>query len=830
MVERLALLDELRSGRFDVSIITTFNIHFPFYEAVVLRRLLAAGCQHNLVLVDAAQCGAVLPHPDLRPRLAGAAYTLVPVRMPGAFHPKLTMLIGKKAAKLFVGSHNLTYAGWAHNVEVTNLIDTQADGESVALVRSALDAVRDWGSEHQDLVRGVLDAVSRSARWLRSVKVEPSKSRLLWSSSSTPSLWSQLRTLVGTGLSRVSVVGPYFDADLAFLRQLEDALNPKEVIVGVDPASVALDHAKLSGLKRTRFVDAEPIMAAARDAEGARLRAKLLLIESATGPILVAGSANPSAAAWLASKHNCEAVVVRIADAREAADDLGLATLQGALVITDSQWDAIAERHRDDGNGDARPEASAALVAVADAGRIVIEAAPDGIERVALHVDDDALEPTAWRYEGRQLLITSDPTTVRSCSLVELGCATPAFALVHQAGLLRPKGSGNVQRELRSALAGLPVDPTGLERVMGIVEKAIFEEQPIEVTTEPTVGSERSSTSSSDLPTGPLAIGLDEVRRRKKPRAVVAQGDLAVVLDLLIRRLGEGLDSPEPSDPAEDDGEAEDPAVEAARQALPDVDGQALLKACHRKVKKLLDRMTRQLQRLDGSPRQAVQAIVRLAAVLGILRWLRHIGPTLGWLPFGETLIPFDTATSFFWSASTQFGPSEANLLDAARTEVGDGGWEEASVVLGLLTWLGREAEIDLRRLKLHPDEDEREDHHWVARLLWVMRYLADDPDALLVARDAIVSRRMRGEAESWLRTHQAWAQAFALAETDPAAAPLLSRPAVRGDLVRLDLPRSQQVVFVVDLQDDTKLVVGAPGRVVLRRFATVVDWRALSS
>jgi hypothetical protein len=76
------------------------------------------------------------------------------------------------------------------------------------------------------------------------------------------------------------------------------------------------------------------------------------------------------------------------------------------------------------------------------------------------------------------LTIQTDAQTARHCVLVELVGATSVFAVVHRAELLRPRGSASVQRELRSALATLPADPGRLDRVMSIVEKAIFEDQP----------------------------------------------------------------------------------------------------------------------------------------------------------------------------------------------------------------------------------------------------------------------------------------------------------------------------------------------------------------
>lgn len=41
-----------KRGKFEASIIATYNAYLPFYEDVILRRLVSSGCQHNILLLD----------------------------------------------------------------------------------------------------------------------------------------------------------------------------------------------------------------------------------------------------------------------------------------------------------------------------------------------------------------------------------------------------------------------------------------------------------------------------------------------------------------------------------------------------------------------------------------------------------------------------------------------------------------------------------------------------------------------------------------------------------------------------------------------------------
>ena len=59
----LSFFDLLKKGSFETSLITTYNAFLPFYEEVVLRKLVAIGCRHNVVLMDKAEWAKCLADP-----------------------------------------------------------------------------------------------------------------------------------------------------------------------------------------------------------------------------------------------------------------------------------------------------------------------------------------------------------------------------------------------------------------------------------------------------------------------------------------------------------------------------------------------------------------------------------------------------------------------------------------------------------------------------------------------------------------------------------------------------------------------------------------------
>ena len=199
MLPKISLLEELRSGGYEASLITTYNAYFPFYEEVVLRRLVNAGVRHNVLMMDARQYTVSLAnHP---PRLAGRQYTLLPMKVAGAFHPKLVLLAGKHKGLVLVGSHNMTIAGFGFNRELTNLVKIQGpeDAAGIALAHDVWTEIEYWldkfaigvPSHVKDMVRRVRDF----APWLNGEGTVDADVRLLAGRPGGPALWEQFTAM-----------------------------------------------------------------------------------------------------------------------------------------------------------------------------------------------------------------------------------------------------------------------------------------------------------------------------------------------------------------------------------------------------------------------------------------------------------------------------------------------------------------------------------------------------------------------------------------------------------------------------------------------------------
>src|SRR3546814_19390762 len=77
------------------------------------------------------------------PRFAGTSYHLIKAAAPGAFHPKITILLGESKARLMVGSANLTALGLGGNTEqVARIPLPTAAPDNATFFMSAFDSLR----------------------------------------------------------------------------------------------------------------------------------------------------------------------------------------------------------------------------------------------------------------------------------------------------------------------------------------------------------------------------------------------------------------------------------------------------------------------------------------------------------------------------------------------------------------------------------------------------------------------------------------------------------------------------------------------------------------
>ena len=831
---RLELVHALRESGFSASVLTTFNAYLPFYEEVVLRRLVAAGCHHNIVLMDARQCAAALADPALRPRRSGRDYALVPISARGAFHPKMLLRLGKKTGSLFVGSHNLTLAGFGMNAELTNRFDYGAkDARTVVSpFTDAADLLTEYVAAAPDSIREALSAVFDAAPWMRGPRPLRDDVQLLGTHPSSESLWAQLRDIMPSTVERVLVVAPFFDPQLELIRTVRGAVGDADVVVALDPTTAMVPAGLAATFDGARFVDLQGLLPKEnRRAETPPyLHAKALWFESAEGDLLVTGSANAGFSAFLGDvARNAEAVVARRGDLRDIAGALGFDAFFDAPPITAAAWAEVAARTELDDTGGVRdddgPVGVAIAVATADGFTTSTSLPEAAIFRVVDSTGailgtttvDDVGPPSHMRVEDEVLA---------AAHLLEAesdGCPV-RHLIVHRPEAIAQNYTSDTRRALRQAIGSLDEDPNQLELLLRLSEKVIFDSDS--VTREPSrLRTSGKSPAPSEPPPAPETLAVEPgTPRRGRPRPALASGDITVILDALIRKLGAGLPvGPPVAGKSEEELVGSDDPDDVPEPVLTDPEKKrTLAKACQKKVKRLLKRMLKQIDMAD-TPEGSARVVVQLAAVLGVLRALGMIQRREEWRKAGARLIEDKAVWTYFESSARTISASNVSVLAKALEWVGEP-YEEHSVVAGFMVWLGWFCGVDVDEARRRGGQvGVREElWPWVQHLTYVAPHLEDDARAHEIAIGSIQQTpRRNADPDRWVAAHLDLLNTAAGLARSPDDFAAIDDP-IPGDLVLLPA-RFEPRVRVIQ-RASKREVRGVP-----RVFVTVLDPNAES-
>lgn len=715
MSEPISILDVIKRGGFEASLITTFNATLPFYEEVVLRKLVGAGCRHNVVLMDRSQCSISWASEATRPRLAGHAYTLLPIGVPGAFHPKLCILVGPKKASILIGSHNLSLSGFGYNREVTNWIEVAGvkDAEGTALLAEAWRMASQWiEMERGKSGDALLEAALGLSNFVSPLITNAGASKFAYALAQAPGgtpLIDQLAERIMPKIKRIGVIGAFFDKELAFIDEIAKRWPSAELVVGIDPDSVQLSAIPTAGV--ARYVDASQLWP--KDHGYLHAKALYFVADDENDCTFVSGSANPSRPAWMGTPSSCnvEAVLLRIGpDAKESAEATGLDGLFTLAELDARIFDSIAARSaREIASSEVSPVPLWTGTANSESGEIRISARSHtaAIDRALfLGPDMQSLEEVkSLELVGGEFVfkLGSDVSRIRSCGFYSQDLLI-ARAMIHYPSAISANTQSSRQYQIRSALSSLGASDGDISKVIASVERVIFADDTVKGIDAALREHKQKNPGATPVP-GPesLAISVADLPKEKKKHRLLKSGDLAYLLDVLLRRLSEGLDgAPVETDAAgrteeeqvgkDDDGELKPPEPTLPEKSLGDLE---IARAVAYKARKLTRRMVDQLKLASSDEERNTPAALQLIAVLALLRELRHLDRTPRWKRTGQLLVA-DKDRRFLLDESLKYllGSSSRLLEKIDHTVAGD--TDEGVQLRVLLLWLAWDLDEEL--------------------------------------------------------------------------------------------------------------------------------------
>jgi len=729
---------------------------------------MGSGIRHNVLMMDATQVAiAVDQHP---PYAAGRFYSLVPIKVSGAFHPKVILLVGKNKGTLLVGSHNLTLSGFGYNRELTNLIRCKGaeDAEGAALLESAWRCILDWVESQAtvlpDHLLAMIRKVEEFAPWLQAKSAAVSdQCRVLATGQDAGSLWQQMAEFVGPS----PVSGAFFDANLAFLARILEELAPEEFFVGIDPKSVQMPAGKnLSGVS---LVNCSGLGVADKGGNQASyLHAKSILIERQDGEtILAVGSANPSSPAWLAPglAQNVEMMIARKgAEARTVAEELGLTMVASGPPLTEDDWQQIDENWWREVSDGASQESAQVIIALASETDIRFRISGDPLPATiecelfagAKHRPD--IHP-ATLVGGEYVLSTYDVSVAASRLRFTFSGRTFTGLIQHVKqieGLSRTTAQRRFNEALESLSTGTPNLDQFIECVKDIIRLSDSVPTP-KSTQKQAVHQGHDRPADTQKEGGELSISQQEVAEQERGRKQRMRGsdDLVYLLDVVLFYLRDEIptgvddtledrDAMGRSEEEQVDADDDEPTIElppAMDLAQPSVrTGRDPLQVCHAKVGSLVDAACGQLKALHLGEIHLEQLVVILAGILAALRLLRGLEGKVPWIGAGQTAFPPKERRKLFSKIAEALYDGKMSIVNLALQHSHLTEFDEFSRVKGLIIWLAAESDIQFADQK--PFNESLEECHVrrsVNRLyVATAQMIGGDQDIIHEARQSI--------------------------------------------------------------------------------------------
>ena len=342
----MRLYERFADKGYHTSVATTFGIDFDAYENIVLPRLRGAGCRNNMVVTDSRMLTHALGGASDLPQLAGTRYTVSGASATGVFHPKLFLQFGRRGGRLIVGSANLTPSGLAGNLELVSTTScNQTNTGEQQLIAQAWDYVSRFIDDHRQSVADQRHWMQARTSWLSTatpatgpVHLTDGTLAALLTTGPTAGIAERFADLVDEPVSRLILISPYWDPNLAALSYLAERLGPTDISALIDPETREFpkDAANsISGLKlyiREKFH------------EGRFIHAKAIIAQTETADHMLLGSANCTRAALGGSGTagvNEEVSLYRRLPSGAVLDTLGLSTvLQEEHVIQRDELEA----------------------------------------------------------------------------------------------------------------------------------------------------------------------------------------------------------------------------------------------------------------------------------------------------------------------------------------------------------------------------------------------------------------------------------------------------------------------------------------------------------
>jgi hypothetical protein len=377
-----------RERGYPISIFLTYSFDPLFFERVPIDDLNVGGSRRTIIIVaDAGETAAAMQRCIGQVFYLGRKYVFAETKAANTFHPKMIVRLSPTAGRVWIGSGNLTFTGWGGNQEL-------------AAARSVGPGTEDNGTWLNDVFRAIssitksaafssqMDAVRSSIKWLTASSVSSEVSPILLGMPNRPLAPQLAERWKDRRFEALRIFTGSTDVEGAFLLWAHKAFGITKATICVSPAFASFEAAKLAKLPLdVRFVETDPTRL---------MHAKFFWFSGPEGNAAVMGSANCSAAAWLAKHDGGNVELVVPYDQAEQAAFKPILALFDSKELSPAQFlktqlATVAVRKDD---GEERGEYRIVSLRLRLQGRIeaALEPAPSGDDTVTLIIETGAQE------------------------------------------------------------------------------------------------------------------------------------------------------------------------------------------------------------------------------------------------------------------------------------------------------------------------------------------------------------------------------------------------------------------------------------------------------
>lgn len=301
MIERNNVLELLGAdkNKYHSCIITCYSFDFLFFEQRVLSRLRHAGILNVNIFVDSKIFQQQVNGLDSS-HYTNKSYSITPVSLGSAFHPKIIMAFGKNNGFLAIGSGNLTNSGLSSNDEVWGAFHTyKSESPALELFCKSYDYLGKLKEYCFGINKIKWQWIDQNTSWINKsfnsnavdeVVLDKNRTVRLLASFADISIYKIIiDSLPTTKLKSLTIISPYFNKTGEIITKLIQDLHPETIKVVVDSRFGTVPY-QFRNINNVQFYDW--INTSEIQLQTARLHAKIIQFQYESNSYILTGSAN----------------------------------------------------------------------------------------------------------------------------------------------------------------------------------------------------------------------------------------------------------------------------------------------------------------------------------------------------------------------------------------------------------------------------------------------------------------------------------------------------------------------------------------------------------